>query len=731
MVVSAREPEFGEFRAVQESLSGVHPRMRARWLRERGLDDSYYTTFRKPESTGLRCIGRWPWGPSWELCGRDSLLFLGSGSGVRILSIADSTNPRMLGQINARGLVSQLVVQDSLLFVACGSWGAQVYSVADPANPRELGSMDVVTFDLAVVDTFCYTVGNRYSPNDSLRIFNVADPAQPRQTGAVRDTGNLIVAANGHVFVAGTVANMNVYDVRDPTAPQWVNSRGGQYLTFFVRRRLLLCSDTQPGYFAILDISNPLAIAEVGRINGYGGRALYADDWFAYLSCGYDHSGLYIIDISDSTHPQVRGSLDPEGVSEYDPFVPRPLSYGYLADHYGGLVVVDLHDVNAPTEAWSGYKASQALDLDVDSSRMYVAGQYSGLHVLDVTDPAAPSNLGQYDLVGSKATRAVVARDSFAFISMTAMPRRHSLQVLSVMDPANPVVVGSDSCYNPPRDYYLEDTLIYAAEDGRFQIFNVARPREPVLVGSCMLPYDSYDLDVQDSLAFVGNVTSLRIVNIARPQDPVEVGHWGQYTLGVDAVDTVAYAAVALPDGVLALSVANPSAPYVLDSLSLGVWPSDIVVVDSLAFASDDVIYIINVSNPRDLRLIGTWSSPGWIRRLLYAPPYLFAACSDAGVCVLELVNTGVAEKGDTGAGRVHLRLLPTVVSDRLVVDLGGHTCRGWTVHDVVGRVVAQARLSSVKRMFHVELGSFTPGVYVFEAELIDGGMAREKFVKR
>ena len=159
--------------------------MRARWLRERGLDDSYYTTFRRPESTGLVEVGRWPWGPSWELAGRDTFLYLGSGSGVRILSIADSVQPRMLGQINARGLVSQVVVQDSLLFVACGCWGAQVYSVSDPANPRELGSMDAVIGDLCVKDTFCYTVGG-----DSLRIYNVANPASPFRLGAMRDSGD-------------------------------------------------------------------------------------------------------------------------------------------------------------------------------------------------------------------------------------------------------------------------------------------------------------------------------------------------------------------------------------------------------------------------------------------------------------------------------------------------------------------------------------------------------------
>jgi hypothetical protein len=173
--------------ALRDSLSRVHPRMRANWLRERGLDNSYHTTFHRPESTGLREVGRWPWGPSWDIAGRDTFLYLGSGSGVRILSIADSVQPRMLGQIVARGLVSQVVVQDSLLFVACGNWGAQIYSVSDPANPRELGSMDAVIGDVCVQDTFCYAVGG-----GSFRIYGVADPTRPVQVGAIRDSGDLL-----------------------------------------------------------------------------------------------------------------------------------------------------------------------------------------------------------------------------------------------------------------------------------------------------------------------------------------------------------------------------------------------------------------------------------------------------------------------------------------------------------------------------------------------------------
>ena len=294
---------YQEQAEVQKSLSRVHPRARASWLRAHGLDDSYYTTFHRPESTGLVCRGRWPWGPSWELAGKDTFLYLGSGSGVRILSIADSIHERMLGQINARSLVNEVAVKDSLLFVACGSWGAQIYSVADPANPRELGSMDAVIGDLCVKDSFCYTLGS-----DSLTVYNVANPGQPQRLAAVSDSGGLLATANGYVFCAGS--GMNVYDVHVPTTPTRVGSRGGSYLGLFARGTLLFCTGIQPSYFTILDVSNPSSMVQLGTIDGYGGADIYVLGNIACLSCVYDNHGLYTIDVSDSTNPQLLGNYE-------------------------------------------------------------------------------------------------------------------------------------------------------------------------------------------------------------------------------------------------------------------------------------------------------------------------------------------------------------------------------------------------------------------------------------
>jgi hypothetical protein len=674
-----REPSFEEHAVVQESLSRVHPRMRARWLRERGLDDSYYTTFHRPESTGLRSIGRWPWGPSWELAGRDTFLYLGSGSGVRILSLADSAQPRMLGQIIARSLVSQVVVQDTLLFVACGSWGAQIYSVSNPAIPRELGSMDAVISDVCIKDTFCYAVGG-----DALRVYNVASASDPRLAGAIQDSGDLVVVANGHAFSAGRSV-MNIYDVTDPAHPTWVNSRGGPSYAMAVRRNLLFCSSVQPDNMTVLNISNPLSITQVSEVDGYGGDGLFVDDSYAYLSCDYEHSGLFVIDVSDSSRPALRDSINPEGVTEWEPYVPRPNSYGYLADHDGGLITLDLHDASSIMQAWAGYQAHIALDVVVDGQRAYLANECAGLQILDVSDPRKPVSLGRFDTLGSKETHTATARDSFAFSGMSGITGRRFLRVLNVLDPANPTLVAQESCFNPPLDFVLRDSLLYVAEDYMFQVFNVARPREPMLVGSCTLTSYASDLHLDDTVAFMSGLP-LTIVSVAQPGSPRILSTWNRGVLGLCLVDTVLYA-VGQNAQFWTLSVADPSSPRPLDSITLPSYDgADVAVIGSTAYASEHVIRILDVSDPGNLRLVGEADVPCYTSRLVYAEPYLFACCEEGGVCVLETTQAGIQYPGPHASQR--MSPAPTIVRGTAWRNLAD----GAVVFDAMGRRVTQAK---------------------------------------
>ncbi len=713
---------FQEHAAVQESLSRVHPRMRASWLRERGLDDSYHTTFHRPESTGLRCIGRWPWGPSWELAGRDTFLYLGSGSGVRILSIADSVQPRMLGQINARSLVSQVVVQDSLLFVACGSWGAQIYSVADPDDPRELGSMDAVIGDLCVQDTFCYTAG------DNFRIYNFANPMQPVQVGVVNDGGDVIVGANGYVYVGhgSSGSGLNVYDVRDPANPSLVNTLGGVQLAMSTRGHWLFRISEQPAYFSMLDISNPASPSEVGRLNGYGGVAMYADSRYAYLSGSYEHSGLFVVDISDSSHPQLRDSINPVGVTEWDPYVPRSQVYGYLADDYGGLVTIDMHDLDSISEAWAGYNASVAADVSIDGTRAYVADLRAGLRILDVRDPSFPKTLGEYGGIGPLDVRSAVAKDSFAFITWWGDNRRF-MRVLDVTDPTLPAFAAEESCKNPPDDLVLRDSLLYAAEANEFRIFNVARPRQPMLVGSCGSgDATSASLCIRDTLAFVGNFVS-DIVNVRSPASPEVIGSFERGAWNVSVRDTFAFIS---SGGVLIYSVAQPDHPRLLDSLSVGPNTYWVEAVGTLLYTGNqDGVRVVDASDVHDMSVLGFSPAPYAAVRLAYKSPYIYAACSDAGVSIYESTQVAISEE-KRGRELVELSVRPNPVTTCAVLPAFGKPSPRVTVCDIAGRVVPCATKCRASGEVELNTADIPPGVYFVESKT-GATSVRVKFVRQ
>jgi hypothetical protein len=572
--------------------------------------------------------------------------------------------------------------------------------------------MDAVINDLCVKDTFCYTVGG-----GSFRIYNCADPTQPTQVGAASDGGEVIVEANGYAYVGGSSGSgLNVYDVHDPANPTLVNTLGGVQLAMFTRGHLLMCVSEQPAYFSIRDVSDPHSIHEVGRIDGYGGLALFADDKYAYLSCSYEHDGLFVFDISDSSHPRLRDSINPEGLAEWDCYVPHSPGYGYLADDYGGLITLDLHDPYSISQVWAGYQAHLALDVVVDDQRVYLANECAGLQILDVSDPTEPVSLGRFDTVGSKETNTATARDSFAFSGMSGITGRRFLRVLDVLDPSNPTLVAQESCYNPPEDYVLRDSLLYVAENYMFQIFNVARPREPDRMGNCGLPSNSYNLDVEGSMAYVANIFSLQMVNVAHPDSPYVVGTWPGKAAGVDVVDTVAY--VGSIDYFLAsLNVKNPASPQVIDTLNLGDAPTDVRVVGSRAYVSggSNWVKVIDASDPATLKLKGTWFGPGWNRRLEYAAPYLYAACSEAGVCVLESVAVGVGEQRVHAPRVAGLSFAPNPTRGRVEVRLpaGADGWCEWEVCNVAGRVVNAGEWRTAGHTLRLNLRSEPAGVYV------------------
>jgi hypothetical protein len=263
----------------------------------------------------------------------------------------------------------------------------------------------------------------------------------------------------------------------------------------------------------------------------------------------------------------------------------------------------------------------------------------------------------------------------------------------------------------------VRDSFVYVAEANRFQVVNVARPREPRLVGSCVDADYTWDMDLEGNLAAVAHILSLRLVDVTDPVNPGVVGLWGGDVNCVDLVDTVAFAAGPYT-GIVSLSIARPGSPYVLDSLHLTdtLWWNDIVVVDSVAFVGGERVWGVGVSDPGNLRLVPglAWAPPYTVRRLAYSAPYVYAACYDAGVCILETTATALAEHGSGEGLKGTVRVGPSPTRGRVDIVLGEASTRTVSarVLDIAGKEVMRRRVCSDAGRVTIDLSELPAGVY-------------------
>jgi hypothetical protein len=199
---------------------------------------------------------------TWSAVGRDSFAFTGwmPSPYLRAIDVTDPTRPTMAGSCRVFDPPKDMVLRDSLLYVA-QAYRFQVVNVARPRQPVLVGScvtMDGTEFGLAVQDSFAYMMSGwlqilnvarpdspfvvsttsggatgiavrdtfAYIPNawDSVRVYSVADPANPRLlSSAPTSVWPKDVALGESTLYVGTVDNhVDIFELSDPGRPVWV-----------------------------------------------------------------------------------------------------------------------------------------------------------------------------------------------------------------------------------------------------------------------------------------------------------------------------------------------------------------------------------------------------------------------------------------------------------------------------------------------------------------------------
>ena len=695
LAVAGQMPDWWTTR---DSLRHLPPNMRYHARRvEPGPD------LARPDSVTLKLVGKWGGGPSNKVTGRGTLLYLSRGSQVVAIDFSNAANPRVLSTIEADGVVERSVLVGNVLYV--GAVGIEAYDVSDSTRPTRLGQTFRFTLgDMDVVGTYAYTCAR-----DSFRVFDFSDPEHPQQTGVCADSGYSLSVCNGFAYV-GYRWGLYIIDVQDPANPQRAGSWGTDILS--VRARNNICCVTMGELtFRILDISNPAVPVPIGMIDNCGGFDMYLDGPLAFMSGYYTGGHVFrILDISDSTHPSIIGATGTPAEQHWGVWANMAEDRAFVADGVCGLTSIDVSNLNSPVvDSTRILAAGHALDIGIDGHLAYVASDLFGMIILDVSTPGRIAELGHVDSTRDMVTYSVVGRDSFAF--MGHAPGQPRLRSIDVSDPTNPTKAGGASLFDWPEDMVLHDSFLFIAEAYRFQVVNVARPREPVLVGSC--DETGISLWLEDTLMYVGS-SRPKVVSVADPTDPVVVGQFGHPAWNLVVSDTVAF----LSAGPLVwYDVADPTAPTVVDSIALNHTARGLAVVDTIAYVSAlDQLHAVNVSDLHRPQIVATASLPYTANRIIYAEPYLYLSCSDAGVSIYETVSTGLREPGDGRRLGGRLWAVPNPSVGRVALMTKAMADCVITVRDAAGRAVRVMPVRGVANgRVVVKLNRLPPGIYFAE----------------
>jgi hypothetical protein len=499
---------------------------------------------------------------------------------------------------------------------------AALTGAADEWNLERLGdSGGTIVEAITVVSNTAYVgmVGE-------FAVLDISNPAQPTRLGYRMFDGaehTAKIGVTGHYAVIGlTDGRLKIIDLADLAHLSEVSEITPADSTI----DLAVTSDyayvlggdsTATNALRVIDISDPTAPVEVGRTStGYYYNNFALTGYYAVAN--QSMGGLHIIDLHDPTHPVEVGTY-PLGGAMDDLAAQGNLVYAVTYDGLTGtLHVLNLSSSGSLTQL--GSTNLQALtnipgygDLVITANRAYVAGLVNTiLQIVDVADPAHPAWRGMY------TSPAGVAFGGAAGNRAMVVTGGHGWRIIDAANVQQPIEVGA---YDPPP-YALFVSMVnnvaYVAGAG-LQLVDVADPQHPSPL-SAVFTGGADVVRVSGNFAYVWKYPSdLRVLNVANPMNPILIKTYNQLMQDFDVAGQYAYLTDFL-SGLHIWNISQPTAWIEVGSVPLN-GSSHVTIANQRAYVvtmgytsygrlAFNTLTIVNVSNPAQPTIIGTWTAP-------------------------------------------------------------------------------------------------------------------------
>ncbi|RKX70640.1 hypothetical protein DRP53_04395 [candidate division WOR-3 bacterium] len=261
--------------------------------------------------------------------------------------------------------------------------------------------------------------------------------------------------------------------------------------------------------------SNELLIVGHYDTDGSAADVVWSNN---YLYCADNQAGLAILDVSDSSLPDLKSTLPlPSAVA-----IAYKSPNLYVADESDTLFVIDVSDPTNPTRKGSWAAPDVVLDVVRYKDKYVVcACKADGIFVLDISS-ANPQQVGSYDTPGQ--AYALFVRDTLLYVA----DGTRGLRIISLADPANPKEIGSCDPTGIAKGIGVVGDYAYLCNGGLgISVIDVSDPQNPSVINTIDTPGTAtWARGVSMTHLFVGDDESgIRIYDISNPNNPSEVGY--------------------------------------------------------------------------------------------------------------------------------------------------------------------------------------------------------------
>lgn len=297
---------------------------------------------------------------------------------------------KIISKTATSGFAQDVLVKDTLAYMAQGEGGLIIFSIANPSQPRIIKNLTEgcrgYSYKLAMRDTIIYLASGIFG----ITAIDAANPLNPFVTANnrnVKPAKDFCIFSN-FLFTAISEEGVNIAEISYPSQP---DIRGGMITPGYAQGvavssdsnyALVTIGEMGLSFYDISELQNGFGVYPLVKIvdlDGYAENVIInPDTTIAYVACGT--GGLAIVNFSDSTNIKLIGKFDTGGYAKAVFFAHNKI---YITTELRGLQIIDVSNPNSPARIGT-VQTQFAKGITGDDQYIYVADEDEGLIIISI-----------------------------------------------------------------------------------------------------------------------------------------------------------------------------------------------------------------------------------------------------------------------------------------------------------------------------------------------------------